>query len=122
MIGKKILWAIAEIQKKALKGLTEDSSKVEDYLIFRYIECGSDNILETVNRLHNLYNQISLSRDPQYYISMLSEYQLGICIHILFRMEEQWIQQYSQSEINSAWQTLFRAQEKFHPEYKIHQV
>lgn len=122
MTGKKVLWEISEIQKKALEGLRNNPNKTDVYLIYRYIECGSDNILETVNRLWNMYNQISLAKDPQYYISLLSEYQLGICIHILYRMEEQWMQSYSQAEINSAWSILFKAQEKFHPEYKLSQI
>lgn len=51
-------------------------------------------------------------------IHCLDEYQLLLCSHILWRMEEVWILDNSQG-VNGAWLEINRAIGKFHPEYKL---
>lgn len=120
ILGRKVLRAIAEIQLKALHNLYEHKDDIDKSLIFRYIESCSEDYSFSINRAIDLYQQIYNSRFIENHIKLLSEYQLGICIHILFRMEDQWVQTYSQREVNAAWKIIFEAQEKFHPEYVIH--
>lgn len=51
-------------------------------------------------------------------IYCLDEYQLLLCSHILWKMEEVWILDNSQG-VNGAWLEINRAISKFHPEYKL---
>ena len=51
-------------------------------------------------------------------IYCLDEYQLLLCSHILWKMEEVWILENSQG-INGAWLEINRAISKFHPEYTL---
>lgn len=51
-------------------------------------------------------------------IYCLDEYQLLLCSHILWKMEEVWILENSQG-VNGAWLEINRAISKFHPEYKL---
>lgn len=119
MIGRKVLLAIADIQLKALTNLYEHRDEVDKDLIFRYVESVSEEYGRSINRVIDVYQQFFTSRFSEKYVELLSEYQLDICIHILFRMEDQWLKQFSQREINSAWNILFKAKEKFHPEFRL---
>lgn len=122
MTGRKILLAIAEIQVKALCNLYDHRNEVDKNLIFKYVESVSEDYGRSINRVLNIYQQFFTSRFSEKYVELLSEYQLGVCIHILYRMEEQWIKKYTQREVNAAWEILFKAQAKFHPEYSISQI
>lgn len=51
-------------------------------------------------------------------IYCLDEYQLLLCSHILWKMEEVWILENSQG-VNGAWLEINRAISKFHPEYTL---
>lgn len=51
-------------------------------------------------------------------IYCLDEYQLLLCSHILWKMEEVWILNNSQG-VNGAWLEINRAISKFHPEYTL---
>lgn len=51
-------------------------------------------------------------------IYCLDEYQLFLCSHILWKMEEVWILENSQG-VNGAWLEINRAISKFHPEYTL---
>lgn len=119
MIGRKVLLAIAEIQVKALCNLYDHRNEVDKNLIFKYVESVSENYGRSINRVLDIYQQFFTSRFSEQYVELLSEYQLGVCIHILYRMEDQWIKKYTQREINAAWDILLKAQQKFHPEYII---
>lgn len=122
MTGRKILLAIAEIQVKALCNLYDHRDEVDKNLIFKYVESVSEDYGRSINRVLDIYQQFFTSRFSEKYVELLSEYQLGVCIHILYRMEEQWIQKYTQREVNAAWEILLKAQGKFHPEYSLSQI
>ena len=47
-----------------------------------------------------------------------SEYQLYICSHILFKMEDEWIHDLSQG-VYGAWELLHKETNKFHPELTL---
>lgn len=51
-------------------------------------------------------------------IYCLDEYQLLLCSHILWKMEEVWILDNHQG-VNGAWLEINRAISKFHPEYTL---
>lgn len=51
-------------------------------------------------------------------IYCLDEYQLLLCSHILWKMEEVWILDNPQG-VNGAWLEINRAISKFHPEYTL---
>ena len=48
----------------------------------------------------------------------LDEYQLLLCSHILWKMEEVWILDNPQG-VNGAWLEINKAISKFHPEYTL---
>lgn len=51
-------------------------------------------------------------------INMLSEYQMMVCSHILFRMEDEWVHTNSQGVLGT-WAIFQRANLKFHPELTL---
>ena len=51
-------------------------------------------------------------------IYCLDEYQLLLCSHILWKMEEVWILDNPQG-VNGAWLEINKAISKFHPEYTL---
>lgn len=122
MKGYKILWKIAEIQLDALHNIQAHKEELDDNFIIRYIENSYNDINLGISKLEDIYTQISQARCPDLLINLLSEYQLGICIHILFRMEDIWMNEFSQRDVMSAWDILLKAQSKFHPEYILSQV
>lgn len=122
MKGYKILWKIAEIQLDALHNIQAHKEELDDNFIIRYIENSYNDINLGISKLEDIYTQISQARYPDLLINLLSEYQLGICIHILFRMEDIWMNEFSQRDVMAAWDLLLKAQAKFHPEYILSQV
>lgn len=122
MKGYKILWKIAEIQLDALHNIQAHKEELDDNFIIRYIENSYNDINLGISKLEDIYTQISQARCPDLLINLLSEYQIGICIHILFRMEDIWMNEFSQRDVMAAWDTLLKSQAKFHPEYILSQV
>lgn len=122
MKGYKILWKIAEIQLDALYNIQAHKEELDDNFIIRYIENSYNDINLGIAKLEDIYTQISQARCPDLLINLLSEYQIGICIHILFRMEDIWMNEFSQRDVMAAWDILLKAQSKFHPEYILSQV
>lgn len=122
MKGYKILWKIAEIQLDALHNIQAHKEELDDNFIIRYIENSYNDINLGIAKLEDIYTQISQARYPDLLINLLSEYQIGICIHILFRMEDIWMNEFSQRDVMAAWDILLKAQSKFHPEYILSQV
>ena len=49
---------------------------------------------------------------------MLNEYQLMICSHILFKMEDEWLIDNSQG-VCGAWELLHKIQINYHPEITL---
>lgn len=122
MKGYKILWKIAEIQLDALHNIQAHKEELDDNFIIRYIENSYNDINMGIAKLEDIYTQISQARCPDLLINLLSEYQIGICVHILFRMEDIWMNEFSQRDVMVAWDILLKAQSKFHPEYILSQV
>jgi len=107
----RIIRNIAEIQVSALESLSRDSynTKLLDDLISK------DDYESVRDELIDLYKQ--MVEMPQL-IKLLNEYQLGVCVHILYRMEDEWLLENGEG-VYGVWHILFELQGKFHPEYKL---
>lgn len=112
---KDIIINIAEIQIEALKIIQKDPQDVDHDLLCKYLQVTEEEILtETQNHIR-LYEDVK--KYPQL-VNTLTEYQLSICQHILFRMEQEWLLTNSEG-VYAAWAVLFEADKKFHPEINI---
>ena len=69
---------------------------------------------ETQNRI-DLYKQVL---DIPTVIMTFNEYQLYLCIHILWKMEDVWILD-NQEGVLGAWKELQKCIDKFHPEVTL---
>lgn len=119
MSSKRVLKAIAEVQLKALDNIQNNPKDEDIEFIIKYLEDVKTGVNNRIMVLKSLYTQIYNSGSPRLNIELLSEYQLGICIHILFRMEDTWVTVFSSKEVQDTWSVLLKAQEKFHPEYQL---
>ena len=111
---EKIISNIASIQLEAIMTIAQDRS-IPDDLAFQYLESQWDEAVET---LRSLYLQMM---EMPTMIRMLSEYQLLICSHILYRMEDVWMIDNSEG-VFGAWSEIHAQMKKFHPEFTLSQV
>lgn len=115
---EKIIYNIASIQLDAITTLEQDRSIPED-LSFRYLEIPSESQWDhAIETLRDLYLQM---REMPTMIRMLSEYQLLLCSHILYRMEDVWMIDNSEG-VYGAWFEIHAQMEKFHPEFTLSHV
>ena len=115
---EKIISNIASIQLEAIMTIAQDRS-IPDDLAFQYLEIPSESQWdEAVETLRSLYNQMI---EMPTMIRMLSEYQLLICSHILYRMEDVWMIDNSEG-VFGAWSEIHAQMKKFHPEFTLSQV
>ena len=99
---KEVVKNIAQIQIEALTNIKNNITTTEE-------------MLDSVNHHIQIYEEIY--EMPQL-IKTLNEYQLYICSHILFKMEDEWIHNLSQG-VYGAWELLHRETNKFHPELTL---
>lgn len=115
---EKIISNIASIQLEAIMTIAQDRS-IPDDLAFKYLEITSesqwDHAIETLRELYIQMIEIPIM------IRMLSEYQLLICSHIIYRMEEVWMIDNSEG-VFGAWSEIHAQMKKFHPEFTLSQV
>lgn len=115
---EKIISNIASIQLEAIMTIAQDRS-IPDDLAFQYLEIPSESQWdEAVETLRSLYLQMT---EMPTMIRMLSEYQLLICSHILYRMEDVWMIDNSEG-VFGAWGEIHAQMKKFHPEFTLSQV
>lgn len=115
---EKIIYNIASIQLEAIMTIAQDRS-IPDDLAFQYLEIPSESQWdEAVETLRSLYLQMT---EMPTMIRMLSEYQLLICSHILYRMEDVWMIDNSEG-VFGAWSEIHAQMKKFHPEFTLSQV
>lgn len=114
----KIISNIASIQLEAITSIDQDRSMPED-LAFKYLEIPSESQWDhAVETLRDLYIQM---REMPTIIRMLSEYQLLLCSHILYRMEDVWMIDNSEG-VFGAWSEIHAQMKKFHPEFTLSHV
>lgn len=112
--AKQVLDMVCDIQLDALQSIRDYPNK-EQKLAAKLIQSNLSDWNAQLGSLRATYKNIKSI--PQA-ITLLDEYQLLVCSHILFRMEKFWIVEYSYG-ITSLWSVIHECMEKFHPEYKL---
>lgn len=115
---KDIVKLIAGIQIESLNSLKEDIIKgnnIAQDLIKKLLQIDNDEIIRALDEHIELY--VEIENTPQL-INILSEYQMLVCSHILFRMEDEWVHTNSQGVLGT-WSILQKANLKFHPELTL---
>ena len=112
--AKQVLDMVCDIQLDALESIKDCPNK-EQKLAAKLIQSNLSDWNAQLGRLKATYQNIKSI--PQS-ITLLDEYQLLVCSHILFRMEPVWVVEYSYG-ISSLWSVIHECMEKFHPEYKL---
>lgn len=114
---RKIFINIASIQLEAIESIQSDHD-VDLDLARTFLQV-SDNEWETQIEHHlSIYKQM---QEIPTIIRCLNEYQLLVCSHILFKMEDEWSIDNSQG-VFGAWQEIHKAMLKFHPEFTLSRV
>ena len=133
---EKIIKNIAEIQIESLQRIFNNESKpnasLSQELTMKLLEISEEALCnntpanklgkvlkdliktETQNRI-DLYKQVL---DIPTVIRTFNEYQLYLCIHILWKMEDVWILD-NQEGVLGAWKELQKCIDKFHPEVTL---
>ena len=133
----QIIKNIAEIQIEALKRIIdkedEPNASLSQELLIELLNIDISQLLESgtpYNKMnqklkslihHKVYMRIDAYKqliDIPSAICCLDEYQLLLCSHILWKMEEVWILDNPQG-VNGAWLEINKALYKFHPEYTL---
>ena len=107
---KEVVKNIAQIQIEALTNIKNNITTTEPDLLRKLLQINDEEMLDSVNHHIQIYEEI--------YEMPLNEYQLYICSHILFKMEDEWVHDLSQG-VYVAWELLHRETNKFHPELTL---
>ena len=102
---KEVVKNIAQIQIEALTNIKNNITTTEPDLLRKLLQINNEEMLDSVNHHIQIYEE-------------MNEYQLYICSHILFKMEDEWIHDLSQG-VYGAWELLHRETNKFHPELTL---
>ena len=112
---KEIIQRIASIQMDALANIVECPEDNDNSLLIKLLQVNPEDIVSTAEQVFNFYKEVE--ETPEL-IKMANEYQILVCHHILFQMEDEWIIENSQG-VFGAWAFLHEALSKFHPEFRI---
>ena len=124
---QKIINSIAEIQIEALQRIKANENKpnaqLSKELVLKFLGLEDDNyelevheqVQEVIDQRIETYKNI---QEYPYLIKMISEYQLFMCSHILFKMEDTWIVDNPQG-VYGAWSIIKEAIYKFRPEFSL---
>ena len=133
---EKVIKNIAEIQIESLNRILQNEDKpnsaLAQELILRLLEISEYAIPDDVplNKLQRVFKDL-VHEETQRRIDMykqileipsiirtLNEYQLYLCSHILWKMEDTWIMD-NQQGVLGAWAELQICINKFHPELTL---
>lgn len=115
---KDIIKLIAGIQIESLNSLKDDvnnGNNIAEDLIKKFLQIDNDEIIQALDEHIQLY--IDIEQTPQL-INMINEYQMLVCSHILFRMEDEWVHTNSQGVLGT-WAIFQKSNLKFHPELTL---
>jgi hypothetical protein len=115
---KDIVKLIAGIQVESLNSIKEDVKNGNDIaqdLIKKFLQIDNDEIIQALDEHIQLY--VDIEQTPQL-INMINEYQMLVCSHILFRMEDEWVHTNSQGVLGT-WAIFQKSNLKFHPELTL---
>ena len=113
---KEVIKLIAGIQVNALEAIVDSGYEVNHKLLCKYLQIGTLEIKNATNILMGMYKNIL--EDPRSFV-FIPEYQVGVCAHILFEMEDIWINQLGVEAVHGAWQIIGRLNKEYHPEYSL---
>ena len=115
---KEVIQLIAEIQVEALKRLKTNWDRYNDDnygLVSKLLQITDNEIDKSIDEHLRIYNDLI---DMPTTLVMLSEYQLMLCSHILFKMEDEWIT-FNPNGVVGAWDAIREANMKYHPEFTL---
>ena len=115
---KDIIKLIAGIQIESLNSLKDDvnnGNNIAEDLIKKFLQTDNDEIIQALDEHIQLY--VDIEQTPQL-INMINEYQMLVCSHILFRMEDEWVHTNSQGVLGT-WAIFQKSNLKFHPELTL---
>lgn len=115
---KDIVKLIAGIQIESLNSIKEDvnnGNNIAEDLIKKFLQIDNDEIIQALDEHIQLY--VDIEQTPQL-INMINEYQMLVCSHILFRMEDEWVHTNSQGVLGT-WAIFQKSNLKFHPELTL---
>ena len=115
---KNIIRLIAGIQIESLTSLKEDlkaNKPFDEALLRNLLQIEDEEILFALDQEIERY--VTIERYPTF-IKMLNEYQLMICSHILFKMEDEWLVDNAWG-VCGAWALLHKIQIGYHPEITL---
>ena len=113
---KNVIKCIAEIQVDAIESIVYSGYKVNHKLLCEYLQITTSEIRNAANLLLSMYKNITA--DPRSFV-FLPEYQVGVCAHILFEMEEIWVNKYGFEAVHGAWEVIGKLNREYHPEYSL---
>lgn len=113
---KEVIKRIASIQVDALESIVDSDYKVNHRLLCEYLQITSTEVRNATNLLLSMYKNIQA--DPRSFV-FLPEYQVGVCAHILFEMEETWLKDLDGASIHGAWEVIGNLNKEYHPEYSL---
>ena len=107
---------VAQIQIEALASIIKNPNSVDRFNLCKLLQIQDDEIVSAANRLLDIFTNI-LHNNPEC-IKLLNDYQLMVCSHILFQIEDEIILD-DPGSVAEAWSLIMEAQRKFHPELKL---
>ena len=115
---KKIIRDIASVQLEAISFLRKKgiNQEIDKDFILKFIEAPNEKEWKSsLDKLEEIYTQL---KSVPTTFKLLNEYQLLVCSHILYRMEDTWSLN-NQYGVFMTWSLIHQSMKKFHPEFKI---
>lgn len=112
---KTVIKNIAQIQVEALTHISNNLEDTDHDLLKKLLQIKDEETKEVLDNMIKLYKD--MEEYPQL-IKTLTEYQLFICSHILWKMEEEWITDNSQGVLG-AWAIIQKYTNVLHPELTL---
>lgn len=115
---KKIIRYIASVQLEAISFLRKEgiNQEIDKDFILKFIEAPNEREWKSsLDKLEEIYTQL---KSVPTTFKLLNEYQLLVCSHILYRMEDTW-SLHNQYGVFMTWSLIHQSMKKFHPEFKI---
>lgn len=112
---QQIIQELAKIQIEAFTQLKANPNSVDQYQLNQLIEFNNQDVQEVLDSRIRYWKLI---HDMPEAIVGIPEYQLGVCTHILFTMEETWVQT-NVDGVLALWDLFDNMYKKFHPEVNL---
>lgn len=112
----KVIKDIASIQLESLDKIITghfDNNYIKG--IYKLFEISLYEVKDNAEIISDYYKSILVNPENIY---LINEFQLGVCGHILFKMEDTWVTDNPEG-IRETWNIFHTINEKFHPEYSL---